>query len=73
MSPAVRRAEVVVLPLGARSGLWMLKAGLRLDTIAGLLIRGCCELDLLAVRLPLRDRRHHQLRRLVHAVRLRSF
>ena len=73
MNPAARRSEPVLLPLGARSGLWMLKAGLRLDTIAGLLIRGCCELDLLAVRLPLRDRRHHQLRRLVHAVRLRSF
>lgn len=69
-----RRADVVeLLPAGARRGLWMLGAGFKLDTIASLLIRRGCELDLFAVRLPARDRRHHQLRRLVHAVRLRSF
>lgn len=50
----------------------MLKAGFKRDTIAAQLIRSSQELDLFGVRLPLRDRRHHQLLRLIHAVRLRS-
>ena len=63
-----RRGEVVILPAGARLALAGFTSGASLDSI-----RSYRELDLFAVRLPPRDRRHHQLRRLVHAVRLRSF
>lgn len=67
-----RRVDVVELAAGARRALWMLKAGFTPDAIAADLIRRCLELDLFAVRLPLRDGRQHQLRRIVHAVRLRA-
>ena len=67
-----RRGEVVILPPGARLALAGFKAGASLDSIAAALIRSYRELDLFAVRLPPRDRRHNQMRRLVHAVRLRS-
>lgn len=66
-----RRDVPVLLPPGARYALDRIGSA-SLDSIAAALIRQSRELDLLAVRLPARDRRHHLLRRLVHAVQLRS-
>lgn len=65
------REVPVLLPPGARYALARIGTT-SLDSIAASLIRSYRELDLFAVRLPPRDRRHHLLRRLVHAVRLRS-
>lgn len=67
-----RRGAVVILPAGARLALAGFKSGASLDSIVAALIRSYREFDLFAVRFPPRDRRHHLLRRLVHAVRLRS-
>lgn len=63
MSPAARRSDSVLLPPGARYALAQLRAGTTKSAIAMELVRQYRELDVLRVRLPLRDPRRYQLQR----------
>lgn len=67
------RSHAWKLPELVQRALTITRAGMARDSVAASLIRAGGERSLFRVRLPARDRRHAEVARLVHAVRLRSF